>query len=156
MPKIAVFPGSFDPITIGHADIVKRAIPLFDSIIIGVGNNSQKQYLFSTEKRTKWIEKIFAKEKKISVQAFSGLTVEFCKKNNADFILRGLRSAADFEYESLIAQANQAMSGIETVFLLSKPEYSAISSTVIRDIIRNGGDAGKFLPGVISGDINKH
>jgi pantetheine-phosphate adenylyltransferase len=155
MPKIAVFPGSFDPITIGHTNIVERALPLFDTIIIGVGNNSQKQYLFSTEKRTKWIEKIFAKEKSVSVQAFSGLTVEFCKKNNANFILRGLRSAADFEYESLIAQANQAMTGIETVFLLSKPEYSAISSTVIRDVIRNGGDASKFLPEMISGEVKR-
>lgn len=153
MPKIAVFPGSFDPITIGHVNIVERALSLFDAIIIGVGNNSQKQYLFSTEKRTKWIEKIFAKENQVSVQAFSGLTVEFCKKNSANFILRGLRSAADFEYESLIAQANQTMSGIETVFLLSKPEYSAISSTVIRDVIRNGGDASKFLPGTIAKEI---
>jgi len=155
MPKIAVFPGSFDPITIGHTDIVERSLPLFDSIIIGVGNNSQKKYLFDTETRTRWIEKIFAHEKKVSVQAFSGLTVEFCKNVNANFILRGLRSAADFEYESLIAQANLSMSGIETIFMLSKPEYSAISSTVIRDIIRNNGDASKFLPAAISKEINK-
>jgi pantetheine-phosphate adenylyltransferase len=155
MPKIAVFPGSFDPITIGHTNIVERALPLFDAIVIGVGSNSQKKYMFELDKRKKWLEKIFASEKKISVQAYSGLTIDFCKKNNAKFILRGLRSSADFEYERFIAQANQAMSGIETVFLLSKPEYSAISSTVIRDVIRNGGDASKFLPGVISGDLKK-
>jgi pantetheine-phosphate adenylyltransferase len=155
MPKIAVFPGSFDPATIGHTDIVERALPLFDSIVIGVGSNSQKKYMFELEQRKKWLEKIFASENKISVQAYSGLTIDFCKATHATFIIRGLRSAADFEYERFIAQANQAMTGIETVFLLSKPEYSAISSTVIRDVIRNGGDARKFLPGVISGEVKK-
>jgi len=144
--KIAIFPGSFDPVTKGHQDIILRALPLFDKIIVAVGENTSKRYMFSQEQRVKWIKKVFAKEKKISVEAFSGLTVDFCKKVKATYILRGLRTSADFEFERSIGQINKAMSGVETLFMLSSPELSAINSTIVRDIIINKGDAGKFVP----------
>lgn len=147
MKKIAVFPGSFDPFTIGHEDIVHRALDLFDEIIIGIGNNSEKKYLFSIEKRIQWLENIFAGEKKISVKSYNGLTVDFCKSVAATYIVRGIRSSVDYEFEKSIAQMNQAMNPkIETVFLVSKPELSAISSTIVRDIIRHGGDVSQFVP----------
>jgi pantetheine-phosphate adenylyltransferase len=147
MNKIAVFPGSFDPVTIGHIDIVKRALPLFDKLIIAIGSNSEKKYLFSEGKRKAWLKKIFSAEKKISVMSYSGLTVDFCKKNSAQYILRGIRTSADFEFERLIAQSNsQIAPGVETVFILSRPEYSHISSTIVRDIIRHKGDFSKFVP----------
>jgi len=144
--KIAIFPGSFDPVTKGHQDIILRALPLFDKIIVAVGENTSKRYMFSQEQRVKWIKKVFAKEKKISVEAFSGLTVDFCKKVKATYILRGLRTSADFEFERSIGQINKAMSGVETLFMLSSPELSAINSTIVRDIIINKGNAGKFVP----------
>ena len=146
-PKIAVFPGSFDPITKGHVDIIKRALPLFDEVIIDIGNNAEKKYFFPLAKRQKWIEKIFAGEKKIKVKAYHGLTVGFCKSVNASYILRGLRTSADFEFERGIAQMNKAMAPeIETVFIISTPAYSAIASTIVRDILRNGGDVKQFVP----------
>jgi pantetheine-phosphate adenylyltransferase len=145
--NIAVFPGSFDPITIAHVDILQRALPLFDKIIVGIGFNSAKQGYLSPEKRKDIIETVFAKIAKVEVQLYDGLTVEFCKKNEAKFILRGVRSVGDFEYEKPIAQINQTlMPEIETVLLFSKPEYGAISSTIVRDILRHGGDVSKFLP----------
>lgn len=144
--KIAIFPGSFDPITKGHQDIILRALPLFDKIIVAVGENSSKKYLFSQEQRVKWIKAVFAKEKKISVEAFTGLTVDYCKKKKASYILRGLRTSADFEFERSIGQINKAMSGVETIFLLTAPELSAINSTIVRDIVINKGDASKFVP----------
>lgn len=147
MKKIAIFPGSFDPITVGHESIIRRSIPLFDEIIVAIGVNSQKNYMFSLEKRQNWIKEIFRNEVKISVESYQGLTIDFCKRKNAGFILRGLRTSADFEFERGIAQMNNAMSPeIETVFILTSPEYSAINSTIIRDIVRNGGDAGRFVP----------
>ena len=122
MNKIAVFPGSFDPITIGHESIIKRALPLFDKIIVAIGVNSTKEGFFPTEKRKQWIEKIFAGEKKIEVKTYKGLTIDFCKQEKANYILRGLRTSADFEFERVIAQMNHAMNdGIETVFILSTP-----------------------------------
>ena len=147
MKKIAVFPGSFDPITKGHVDIVQRALPLFDEIIIAIGNNTDKKYLFSISERQKWIQKIFAGNKKITVTSYDGLTVKFCESVNAGYIIRGLRTSADFEFERGIAQMNKAMApAIETIFIISNPAYSAIASTIVRDILTNGGDASQFVP----------
>jgi len=145
--KKAVFPGSFDPFTIGHESILRRAIPLFDEIIIAVGYNVNKKGYFSLEDRKRWIENVFYDEPKIKVDHFEGLTINYCKKAGAGYLLRGLRTSADFEYERAIAQVNKAMyEGIETVFLLTMPEHTPVTSTIVRDIIRNGGDASKFLP----------
>jgi pantetheine-phosphate adenylyltransferase len=153
--KIAVFPGSFDPFTIGHVDIINRAVPLFDQIIIAIGFNSQKKYLYPIEKRIHWIEKTFAKEKKVTVDSYSGLTVDFCEKNKAGYILRGLRSTIDFEYEKAIGQMNHEMKpGIETIFILAQQKYTSVNSTIVRDIIMNGGDASAFLPEIIAKDIS--
>ena len=151
MPKkIAVFPGSFDPVTIGHTDIINRGLKLFDEIIIAIGINSEKKYMFELKKREKWLEEIYKNNSKISVQTYSGLTVDFCKNSGADFILRGVRSVSDMEFERTIASMNKAMApGVETVFLFSDPTVSAISSTIVRDIIRNGGDPSQFIPGGI-------
>jgi pantetheine-phosphate adenylyltransferase len=143
----AVFPGSFDPITTGHVDLVKRALPLFDEIIIAIGINSQKQTLFSVEDRKKWIEKVFDGEPKIKVDVFEGLTVHFCKKVDAHYLLRGLRNASDFDYEKTISQLNHIVGeDVETLFLISKPEFSHISSTIVREIIKGKGNARPFLP----------
>ena len=147
MEKIAIFPGSFDPFTIGHEAVVKRAIQLFDKIIIAIGYNSAKSGFFPLEKRVKWIEAIFEKDSTVSVETYEGLTSEFCKKVNARFILRGLRTAADFEYERAIGQMNKMLNpDVETIFMLTKPEHSPISSTVVREVIRHGGDASQFVP----------
>jgi pantetheine-phosphate adenylyltransferase len=154
MSKIAVFPGSFDPITIGHESIILRSLPLFDKIIVAIGVNSTKQGFFPAEKRKQWIEKVFAGEKKIEVKTYKGLTIDFCKQEKANYILRGLRTSADFEFERVIAQMNRAMDkNIETVFILSTPELSAINSTVVRDIIRNSGDASQFVPTAIRKEV---
>lgn len=148
--KACVFPGSFDPITVGHVDLVRRALPLFDQIIIAIGINSQKQTLFSLEQRTDWIKNIFSDEPKISVDTFEKLTANYCKKKNAHWILRGLRSSADFDYEKTISQLNFIVgNGVETFFLISQPQYSHISSTIVREIIKGGGDASPFLPASI-------
>ena len=147
MTKTAVFPGSFDPVTIGHVDIVKRALPLFDKLIIAIGNNSEKKYFFPEEKRQAWLKSIFGSENKIEVLRYGGLTIDFCKKNSASYILRGIRTSADFEFERLIAQMNSQMAPeVETIFILSRPEYSHISSTIVRDIIRHNGDVSIFVP----------
>jgi pantetheine-phosphate adenylyltransferase len=147
MENIAIFPGSFDPFTIGHESVVLRALPLFDKIIVAVGYNSAKSGFFPLEKRIKWIEAIFENEKKIEVQSYEGLTANFCKQVGAKYLLRGLRTAADFEYERAIAQMNNLLDNdIETVFLLTKPEHSPISSTIVREVIRHGGDASQFVP----------
>lgn len=145
--KIAVFPGSFDPFTIGHQDIVQRALPMYDKIIIAIGYNSNKNGFFTLEDRTKWIKKAFENESKVEVSSYQGLTVDYCNKVGANFILRGLRTASDFEYERAIAQMNKKMHDhIESVFLLTAPEHTPISSTIVRDILRHGGDAREFLP----------
>ena len=143
----AVFPGSFDPITTGHVDLVKRALPLFDEIIIAIGINSQKQTLFNVDDRKKWIEKVFEHEPKVKVDVFEGLTVHFCKKVDAHYLIRGLRNASDFDYEKTISQLNQIVGDdVETLFLISKPEFSHISSTIVREIIKGKGNARPFLP----------
>jgi pantetheine-phosphate adenylyltransferase len=144
--KIAVFAGSFDPITKGHEALVIKALPLFDKIIIGIGNNVEKKYMFSTEQRLSHIHSCFKTHKKIEAQFYEGLTVNFCKQVGATYMIRGLRNSSDFEFEKNIAQMNKAISGIETAFFITDPEFSAISSTVIRDIYRNGGDIRPFIP----------
>ncbi|MDZ4844651.1 MAG: pantetheine-phosphate adenylyltransferase [Chitinophagales bacterium] len=145
--KIAVFPGSFDPITNGHVNIVKRALPLFDKIIIAIGNNSTKKYAFSFEKREQWIKDIFKKHKNIEVMGYQGLTVTFVKSVNATYLLRGIRNSSDFEYEKTIAQLNKTMAPeLETICMLTDPLYAHISSTIVREIILNGGDPNMFVP----------
>ncbi|TKC06315.1 pantetheine-phosphate adenylyltransferase [Pedobacter frigoris] len=145
--KIALFPGSFDPITIAHVDILTRALPLFDKIVVGIGLNSSKQSFLSAEKREEIVKTVFSDYDNVEVQLYEGLTVDFCKKINAQYMVRGVRSVADFEYEKAIAQINQTMMPeAETIIILSKPEYSAISSTIVRDILRNNGDVSQFLP----------
>jgi pantetheine-phosphate adenylyltransferase len=151
MKKIAVFPGSFDPFTIGHEAIIKRALSLFDEIIVAVGANALKKNFYSLETRKEMINKVFEDEPKVRVDHYEGLTVDFCKKNGAGYLLRGLRTSADFEFERAIGQVNKSMApGIETVFLLTAPEHSYINSTIVRDIIKSGGDASNFVPAAIN------
>jgi pantetheine-phosphate adenylyltransferase len=147
MIRKAVFPGSFDPITIGHYAIVERALPLFDEIVIAIGENSNKKYLFTLEQRIEHLKQAFGKLNKVSIVSYSGLTVDFCKKINAQYILRGLRNINDFEYEKAIAQMNKSMeNNIETIFIVTEPKYSAINSTIVRDILLHGGNVEDFLP----------
>jgi pantetheine-phosphate adenylyltransferase len=155
MEKIALFPGSFDPFTIGHESVVNRALPLFDKIIIAVGFNTQKKALLNLESRIKLIKDVFSGNQKIEVHHYQGLTIDYCKKVNSLYLLRGLRTSADFEYERAIGQMNKAMDpSIETVFLLTSPEYTFVNSTIVRDILFYGGDASKFLPKGV--DIKKY
>ena len=147
MTRIAVFPGSFDPITIGHEDLVRRAISLFDEIVVAIGTNSSKKYFFPLERRKEMLEQVFADADSVKVETYKGLTVDYCQSIGSNYILRGLRSGADFEFERSIAQMNKAMNnGVETIFLVTNPEYSAINSTIVRDIIRHGGDASPYVP----------
>lgn len=147
MVKTALFPGSFDPATVGHLDIVKRAAMLFDRVIVGIGTNSEKRYMFDAESRLAMAHEAFGKTQRVEVIAYSGLTVECCVKHQAQYIIRGVRNAADYEFEKSIAAVNHALNpNVETVFLMAKPEHVSISSTIIRDIIRNGGDASMFIP----------
>ena len=144
--KKAIFPGSFDPITLGHFDIIKRSIPLFDEIIVAVGVNAVKNYMFSLEDRKRFIEEAFADEPKVVIVTYEGLTIDLCKKMKAQFILRGLRNPADFEFEKAIAHTNRRLSKIETVFLLTAAKTSYISSSIVRDVIRNGGEYQMLVP----------
>ncbi|MEM1215225.1 MAG: pantetheine-phosphate adenylyltransferase [Bacteroidota bacterium] len=147
MSKIAVFPGSFDPITKGHVDLVLRALPLFDEIVVAIGVNSQKKYLYTLEQRISMLENVFAAHPQVRVDSFEGLTAHYCAQIGARYLLRGLRNASDFDYEKTISQLNHIVGeGIETLFLISQPAYSHISSTIVREIIRGGGDASPFLP----------
>lgn len=145
--KRAIFPGTFDPITIGHEEIIRRALPLFDEIIIAIGKNSEKKHLFDLEQRMNWIKEIFKDEPKIKVDHYNGLTVDFCKFKKANFILRGLRSVTDYDYEYQIAQINKAIwPELDTVLLISSPEFTAISSKMVRDVILYGGKYKRFVP----------
>ena len=144
--KRAVFPGSFDPITLGHYDIIERGLGLFDEIIIAIGVNADKKYMFSLEERKRFIEEAFGEDAKIKVMTYSGLTIDFCKEQDAAFILRGLRNPADFEFEKAIAHTNRKLSEIETVFLLTSSGKSYISSSIVRDVLRNDGDVSSLVP----------
>jgi len=145
----AIFPGSFDPITLGHYDIIQRGIPLFDELVIAIGINAEKKYMFPLEKRLAFISEAFKEEPKVKVMTYKGLTVDFCKKIGADYILRGLRNPADFEFEKAIAHTNRKLSEIETVFLLTSSGKSYISSSIVRDVIRNGGDYTGLVPATV-------
>ena len=144
--KKAVFPGSFDPITIGHLDIVERAIKVFDEIIIAVGDNTDKKYMFPKEKRVEFVKQTFYNYDNVKIESYEGLTVDFCRKNNIEFMIRGLRNPADFEFEKSIALTNREMTDIETIFFITSPENSFISSSIVRDLIRNNGDYKLFIP----------
>lgn len=150
MERIAVFPGSFDPITLGHLDVINRAIPLFDKIIVAIGKNANKTYMFSLEERKRFLEETFKNIDSVEVDSFEGLTLEYCTSKNARFILRGLRNPADFEFEKAIAHTNRALTKaqtqLETVFLLTSSGKSYISSSIVRDVIRNGGDYTILVP----------
>lgn len=147
MQRICLFPGTFDPVTLGHIDIINRAIPLFDKIYVGIGINSAKNPMFSAEQRMEWFQEIYKLEPKVDSVTYDGLTVNYCKEIGATFILRGIRYVSDFEYEKTIADANRTLDkNIETIFLTGEPKYTSVASTIVRDIIRNGGDASPFLP----------
>lgn len=147
MQRICLFPGTFDPITLGHIDIIERSVSLFDKLVIGVGINSSKQPMFTVEQRTGWIKEIFKNDNRVEVVGYSGLTVDYCKEIGANYILRGIRYISDFEYEKAIADMNRMLAPqIETVFLTCSPQYSTISSTLVRDVIRNGGNVKMFVP----------
>ena len=145
--KIAVFPGSFDPITIGHYDLIIRSLSLFDKVIVAIGTNSVKSYLFPLETRIEWLREVFKGNEKIEIDHFEGLTANYCKKINANYLIRGLRNSSDFEYEKTISQVNHILTGgLETIFLISAPNFSHISSTIVMEVIKGGGDVEPFLP----------
>ncbi len=150
MQRICLFPGTFDPVTLGHVDIINRALPLFDKIVVGIGVNTSKAPMFSPEKRLQWIKEIYKDEERVEGAVYEGLTIDFCRKLGAKFILRGIRYVSDFEYEKTIADANRTLDrNIETIFLTGEPKYTSVASTIVRDIIRNGGDASLFLPDIV-------
>jgi pantetheine-phosphate adenylyltransferase len=156
MARICLFPGTFDPITMGHEDVIRRAAGLFDKLVIGIGVNSGKQPMFPTEQRTAWIRDTFSDDPRVDVISYSGLTIDCCKETGATYILRGIRYVSDFEYEKAIADMNRMLApDIETVFLTCSPLYSTISSTLVRDVIRNGGDVRQFVPEGVNKDIMK-
>jgi pantetheine-phosphate adenylyltransferase len=153
--SICLFPGTFDPITLGHVDIINRSINLFDKIVVGVGANANKAPMFSAEQRLEWIAEIYKHTDKVYGAVYDGLTVDYCKQIGANYILRGIRYVSDFEYEKTIADANRTMdASIETIFLTGEPKYTSVASTIVRDIIRNGGNASPFLPQAVIDTIN--
>jgi len=155
MQRICLFPGTFDPITLGHVDIITRALPLFDKIVVAVGINAGKAPMFSAEQRQLWIEDIFKDEPRVNGAVYEGLTVDYCREIGARFILRGIRYVSDFEYEKTIADANRAMDpGLETIFLTGEPKYTSVASTIVRDILRNGGNASPFIPEVVQRSLS--
>jgi pantetheine-phosphate adenylyltransferase len=148
--RICLFPGTFDPVTLGHIDIINRSLPLFDKVIVGIGINAAKDPMFSAEQRKQWFEEIYKDEPKVEAVTYDGLTIKYCQSIGAHFILRGIRYVSDFEYEKTIADANRTMDRhIETIFLTGEPKFTSVASTIVRDIIRNGGDASPFLPNVV-------
>lgn len=156
MQRICLFPGTFDPLTLGHVDIIDRSLPLFDKLIVGIGLNSSKSVMFSAEQRLQWIREIYKGESKVEGAVYEGLTVNFCKTIGARFIIRGIRYVSDFEYEKTIADANRTLDkSIETIFLTGEPKYTSVASTIVRDIIRNGGDASPFLPAAVFNSLRK-
>lgn len=156
MKRICLFPGTFDPLTLGHTDIIDRALPLFDKLVIGIGRNSNKQPMFSEKQRLKWLKEIYKNNPKVDAIAYDGLTVDCCKKVGATFILRGIRYVNDFEYEKAIADMNRSIEpDIETIFLTCLPQFTSVASTLVRDVLRNGGDVSQFLPDVVKRSISK-
>jgi len=154
--RSCLFPGTFDPVTFGHIDIVKRALPLFDAFFIGIGVNSNKEPMFPADQRQAWFEDIFKAEPKVKVVVYDGLTVDCCKRIGATHILRGIRYVSDFEYEKAIADMNRSLdAGIETIFLTCLPQFTSVASTLVRDVIRNGGDVAQFVPEVVLASLNK-
>ena len=156
MSRICLFPGTFDPVTLGHTDIIDRALPLFDKLVIGIGRNSNKKPMFSETQRLKWLREIYRNNPKVEVLAYDGLTVDCCRKANANFILRGIRYVNDFEYEKAIADMNRSIDHkIETIFLTCLPQFTSVASTLVRDVLKNGGDVSQFLPDVVKKSIKK-
>ncbi|HEY4062076.1 MAG TPA: pantetheine-phosphate adenylyltransferase [Puia sp.] len=156
MPRIALFPGTFDPITIGHQDIINRSLPLFDKLIIGIGRNVNKEPMFTVEQRLGWIREIYKDNPKVEAVVYEGLTVRCCQQVDAHFILRGIRYVNDFEYEKAIADMNRSLdTNIETVFLTCLPQYTSVASTLVRDVLKNGGDVRQFLPDVVVKSLEK-
>jgi pantetheine-phosphate adenylyltransferase len=156
MQRICLFPGTFDPLTLGHVDIIDRSLPLFDKVVVGIGLNASKAVMFSPEQRLQWIKEIYKDEPKVEGAIYEGLTVNYCKAINAKFILRGIRYVSDFEYEKTIADANRTLDkSIETIFLTGEPKYTSVASTIVRDIIRNNGDASHFLPAIVAKSVSK-
>lgn len=150
MQRICLFPGTFDPLTLGHVDIINRALPLFDKIVVGIGLNAAKAPMFSAEQRLQWVSEIYANDKRVEGAVYDGLTVDYCRRIGANFILRGIRYVSDFEYEKTIADANRTLDkSIETIFLTGEPKYTSVASTIVRDILRNNGDASPFLPDTV-------
>lgn len=157
MNRICLFPGTFDPVTLGHVDIINRAIPLFDKIYVGIGINSSKSPMFSAPQRMEWFKEIYADEPKVESVIYDGLTINYCKVIGARFILRGIRYVSDFEYEKTIADANRTLNkDIETIFLTGEPKYTSVASTIVRDIIRNGGNAAPFLPDAVNRSLQQN
>jgi pantetheine-phosphate adenylyltransferase len=156
MQRICLFHGTFDPVTLGHTDIIDRALPLFDKVVVGIGLNASKSVMFSPEQRLQWIQEIYKGQPKVEGAIYEGLTVQYCKKIGARFILRGIRYVSDFEYEKTIADANRTLDkSIETIFLTGEPKYTSVASTIVRDIIRNGGNASPFLPDAVFQSLKK-
>ena len=154
MARICLFPGTFDPVTLGHVDIINRALPLFDKIVVGIGLNSAKAPMFSADQRLQWISEIYKDEERVVGAMYEGRTIYYCKQIGANFILRGIRYVSDFEYEKTIADANRTLDkSIETIFLTGEPQYTSVASTIVRDIIRNGGNAAPFIPELVARSI---
>jgi pantetheine-phosphate adenylyltransferase len=157
MSRVCLFPGTFDPVTLGHLDIIDRALPLFDKLIIGIGRNVNKVPMFSEEQRLAWIREIYKNNPKVQAVVYEGLTVQCCKQVGANFILRGIRYVNDFEYEKAIADMNRSLDGhVETIFLTCLPQFTSVASTLVRDVLRNGGDVSQFLPGAVNSFIKKN
>lgn len=153
MERICLFPGTFDPVTLGHTDIIDRALPLFDKLFIGIGKNVNKQPMFSDIQRLEWVKNIYKGNDKVDALLYEGLTVDCCKQIGARFILRGIRYVNDFEYEKAIADMNRSIENVETIFLTCLPQFTSVASTLVRDVLKNGGDVSKFLPDVVNATI---